>query len=218
MPLFNSGSYAIPSTLDCQFHFYLSYIPTSQISTGIHSDSQQPMKIQKAVREIEKMKRKIASLEASVEKASARKLQSDRKRVASFVKKLGYKTVDHLFAAISGKAAVVRAAAVKPRKRAKITSALRKSIVADLKRGGMTAAAVAKKHGVSVPTIANIKKSAGLTRSRKAKKKVVKRTPAKRKAVKKTTRKKAKVTKPVAATAAPLASGSTLVPPLAGTS
>jgi transposase-like protein len=176
------------------------------------------MKIQTAVREIEKMKRKIASLEASVEKASAKKLKSDRKRVAAFVKKLGYKTVDHLFAAISGKAAVVKAAPVKTRKRAKITAAIRKSIVADLKRGGMTAGAAARKHGVSVPTIGNIKKSAGLTRSRKAKKKAVKRTPVKRKAVRKATRKKAKVAKPVAASAAPLAAGSTAVPPLAGTS
>lgn len=180
------------------------------------------MKIQKAVREIEKMKRKIASLEASVEKASAKKLKSDRKRVAAFIKKLGYKSVDHLFAAISGKVAVVKAALVKRRKRAKITTAIRKSIVADLKRGGMTATAIAKKHGVSVPTIGNIKKSSGLTRSRKAKKKAVKKTPAKRKAVRKTapkkaTRRKAKVAKPVAASAASLETGSTITPALTKT-
>src|ERR1035437_2773467 len=176
------------------------------------------MKIQKAVREIEKMKRKIASLEASVEKASAKKLKSDRKRVAALIRKLGYKTVDHLFAAISGKVAVMKAAPVKARKRAKITTAIRKSIVADLKRGGMTAGAIAKKHGVSVPTIGNIKKSGGLTRGRKAKKKAVKRTPAKKKAVKKTAAKKAKRKKATPAPAAPLVAGSTLVPPLAGSS
>ena len=164
------------------------------------------------------MKRKIASLEASVEKASAKKLKSDRKRVAALIRKLGYKTVDHLFAAISGKVAVMKAAPVKARKRAKITTAIRKSIVADLKRGGMTAGAIAKKHGVSVPTIGNIKKSAGLTRGRKAKKKAVKRTPAKKKEVKKTAAKKAKRKKATPAPAAPLVAGSTLVPPLAGSS
>ena len=175
------------------------------------------MKIQKAVREIEKMKRKIAALEAGVEKASAKKLKSDRKRVAAFIKKLGYKTVDHLFAAVSGKVAVVKAVAIKPRKRAKITTAIRKSIVADLKRGGITAAAVAKKHGVSVPTIANIKRDAGLSRSRNAKKKVGKKSPAKKKAVKRTAPRKAKRRKATPAPAAPVAAGSTLVPPLAGT-
>jgi transposase len=49
------------------------------------------------------------------------------------------------------------------RKRTTITPELRNDIIAEIK-GGATGAAVAKKFGVSVPTVQNIKKAAGLIR------------------------------------------------------
>jgi len=49
------------------------------------------------------------------------------------------------------------------RKRTTITPALRNDIIAEIKSGA-TGAAVAKKFGVSVPTVQNIKKAAGLIR------------------------------------------------------
>ena len=49
------------------------------------------------------------------------------------------------------------------RKRTTITPQLRNDIIAAIK-GGATGAAVAKKFGVSVPTVQNIKKAAGLIR------------------------------------------------------
>ncbi|MBE2214241.1 MAG: helix-turn-helix domain-containing protein [Opitutaceae bacterium] len=49
------------------------------------------------------------------------------------------------------------------RKRTTITPELRDSILAAVKEGG-TGAAVAKRFGVSLPTVQNIKRAAGLTR------------------------------------------------------
>lgn len=50
------------------------------------------------------------------------------------------------------------------RKRTTITPELRESILAAVKEGG-TGSAVAKKFGVSLPTVQNIKRAAGLTRT-----------------------------------------------------
>jgi transposase-like protein len=49
-----------------------------------------------------------------------------------------------------------------------VTPELRDAIVAAL-NAGATSAAAAKQFGVSVPTVHNVKKAAGLTKSRKAK-------------------------------------------------
>ena len=51
-------------------------------------------------------------------------------------------------------------------KRTVLTAAQRKQVISDLK-GGATAAATASKFGVSTATVNNIKRSAGLTKSRK---------------------------------------------------
>ncbi len=61
------------------------------------------------------------------------------------------------------KKAVAKSA--KRRKRTTITPQLKNDIIAAVK-GGATGAAVAKQFGVSVPTIQNIKKAAGLTRKK----------------------------------------------------
>jgi hypothetical protein len=60
----------------------------------------------------------------------------------------------------------VKKGAKKRAKRTIITAELRKGIIAALKAGG-TGAAIASKFGVSVPTLHNIKKAAGLTKARK---------------------------------------------------
>lgn len=59
----------------------------------------------------------------------------------------------------------------KRRKRAVIDTKKREGIIADLKAGKMTAAQVAEKHKVSLPSVSNIKKAAGLVKSKKAAKK-----------------------------------------------
>ncbi len=66
----------------------------------------------------------------------------------------------------AGKAASKAAAGTKAarRKRTTITPELRESILAAVKEGG-TGSAVAKRFGVSLPTVQNIKRSAGLTRT-----------------------------------------------------
>lgn len=69
----------------------------------------------------------------------------------------------------STRKAAPKKAAGKAKKRAKrtvITAELKKGIIAALKAGGK-GAAVAAKFGVSVPTLHNIKKAAGLTKARK---------------------------------------------------
>ncbi len=64
------------------------------------------------------------------------------------------------------KAAPKATGAKKRAKRTKITPALRNNIIAAVKAGGK-GTAVAKKFGVSIPTLHNIKKAAGLTKARK---------------------------------------------------
>lgn len=60
----------------------------------------------------------------------------------------------------------VKKGSKKRAKRTVITPELKSGIIAALKAGG-TGAAIASKFGVSVPTLHNIKKAAGLTKSRK---------------------------------------------------
>jgi hypothetical protein len=60
----------------------------------------------------------------------------------------------------------VKKGAKKRAKRTVITAELKKGIIGALKAGG-TGAAIAAKFGVSVPTLHNIKKAAGLTKARK---------------------------------------------------
>jgi nucleoid-associated protein YgaU len=53
-----------------------------------------------------------------------------------------------------------------PRRRVKITPELREAIIADLRDARGTAAEIAARHGVSVPSVSNIKRQAGLTSPR----------------------------------------------------
>lgn len=143
--------------------------------------------ISKTLKEIKATKAKLAALEKKAEAET-------NKRIANLHKDAGFDSREDLIAALQAlggpkrrgrapgkakktaapkakKAAKKAAKSAKPgaKKRAQrtaITPALRKSIVEALKAGGK-GAAVAEKFNVSVPTIHNIKKAAGLTKARK---------------------------------------------------
>jgi len=140
-------------------------------------------------KEILKLKRKISSLEAKAAKAKERRKSIALRKVTVLLKKLGYSNLAALTADVGG-SKVDPVATV--RKRAIITASIRKDVVADL-RTGKSAAVIAKKHGISLPSVNNIKKAAGLTKSRKAKKVVAKRVP--KKVAKPATKSKKKTTK-----------------------
>jgi hypothetical protein len=122
--------------------------------------------ITKQIKELESAKAKVVQMEKAVmaERAAALKtLHLD----------MGFATRDELIAALRGSPAAGKRgrpkkakAAAAPgrksrRKRAKITPELRQNIIDAVKAGG-TGNAVAKKFGVSLPTVQNIKKAAGL--------------------------------------------------------
>jgi hypothetical protein len=127
--------------------------------------------LNKKLKEISLYKAKIAALEKSIlaeRQTKLKKLQSD----------LGYSSTADLIEALRslngaapsasrGKASSSTAAASgagrKRRKRAKVTDEMRQGMVTAL-RGGGKAADVAKQFGVSIPTVQNVKRAAGLTR------------------------------------------------------
>lgn len=144
--------------------------------------------LSKKLKEISSVKAKLAALEQQVTKQREAAL-------AALHRDFGFGSVEELIAALRGlgkgkapakrgrkkkavgrprKAVAKKAAAApkaakkgapKKRKRAKITPALRNAIIASVK-AGKTGAAVAKEHGVSLPTVQNIKRDAGLTKTR----------------------------------------------------
>jgi len=132
--------------------------------------------ISDTIKEIETYQSKIDALQ--------KKVQSERqKELATLHSKMGYGSRAELIAALRqldkgrggrrGRPAAKKAAkkagarkATKRGKRVKVTDELRGKILEALK-GGVKGTQAAKDFGVSVPTIHNIKKSAGLTKSRK---------------------------------------------------
>ena len=136
--------------------------------------------ISNTLKAIEATKAKLASLE---KKAAA----EQRKRIVNLHKDAGFETREDLIAALqalggapkkkrgrkakktarkAAKKAVAKKGAMKRAKRTVITDALRKNIISALKAGDK-GTAVAKKFGISVPSLHNIKKAAGLTKARK---------------------------------------------------
>jgi hypothetical protein len=128
--------------------------------------------LNKKLKEISLYKAKIAALEKSIlaeRQSKLKKLQSD----------LGYGSTADLIEALRsingaapsasrGKASAAPAGGPgrKRRKRAKVTDEMRQGMVTAL-RGGGKAADVAKQFGVSIPTVQNVKRAAGLTRGSK---------------------------------------------------
>jgi hypothetical protein len=113
-------------------------------------------------KEILKLERKLASLRSRSAKADAKKKKTAFRNVTSLLKKFGFDSIHELLE-IADTAVV---ASSTKRKRAKIDDATRKAVVAVLK-SGKTAAEVAKIHKISTATVNNIKKAAGLTKSKK---------------------------------------------------
>ena len=136
--------------------------------------------ISTTLKAIEATKAKLASLE---KKAAA----EQHKRIVNLHTDAGFETREDLIAALQSlgggpkkkqgrkakktarkvaKKAVAKKGAKTRAKRTVITDELRKSIIEALKAGGK-GTAVAKKFGISVPSLHNIKKAAGLTKARK---------------------------------------------------
>jgi len=144
--------------------------------------------ISNTLKAIEATKAKLASLE---KKAAA----EQRKRIVNLHKDAGFETREDLIAALqelggapkkkrgrkakkaakkvakkaakkAAKKTVAPKGAKKRAKRTVITDELRKGIIAALK-AGEKGTAVAKNFGISVPSLHNIKKAAGLTKARK---------------------------------------------------
>lgn len=134
------------------------------------------------LKEIESTKSKLAELQ--------KKADSERgKQLNGLHSSLGYASRDELIAALRGleggakvkgrpgrkpksaaaapaPAAAAAAPTKKRSKRARITDDTRQKIVAALK-GGAKGTQVAKEYGISLPSLQNIKKAAGLTKNRK---------------------------------------------------
>lgn len=123
------------------------------------------------IQELSQYKAKIAELERTI-------LAERAAQLARLHTDLGFASRAELISALRAedkapggrkrgrKAAVARSAGKKPRrKRTKITPELRSQIEAAI-RTGATGAAVANQFGISLPTVHNIKKAAGLTRKR----------------------------------------------------
>lgn len=113
--------------------------------------------------EIKQMESKLAELK----KQQAQQLAT---RLKTLHTELGFSSKAELIAALGGKGGGASVATGGKRTRARITDEIRAKIVADLKAGTMTGAEVAKKYGISLPSVANIKRDAGLTATRKKRK------------------------------------------------
>lgn len=127
-----------------------------------------------------KKREEMQKLEAEIKDAEA-------KQYTELPERVGLKSVDALINALAhhasprlkailkvaldeGKSGLKAAAPKAPagaskKKRTKITDELRAQVVAAMKEGGKTTNEIAKEFGISVPSVANIKKAAGLTRN-----------------------------------------------------
>jgi hypothetical protein len=133
---------------------------------------------------IAKLKRQIASLEAKASKSAERTAKTHRRKFVTLAKKLGYRTIHLAYAGLFAAGEKLDevlgtkgTSLTKARKRARITDAKRKVVIAALKSGEV-AAKIAKKVGISLPSVNNIKKAAGLTNSKKSVRKVATRKTA----------------------------------------
>ncbi len=124
-------------------------------------------------KKITKLEKQIAILKAKAAKAMIAGAKALRKHTTVFAKKHGFKRMEHLMDSLGSMEGAKTSSAIEQyppppaRKRSKVTDSLRKSIVAALK-AGKTTAVVAKVHRVSTATVNNIKKAAGLTKSKRS--------------------------------------------------
>ncbi len=129
----------------------------------------------------------IQKLEAKIAKIKAKSAQQNGKRFLALAKQYGHQTIDEFIKALApyaspvmkGKLGAKKGEAAAPAKvaapasgkkgkrtRAKIDDAKRNAVIADIKAAKMTAIEISAKHGVSVPSVNNIKKAAGLVKKR----------------------------------------------------
>lgn len=110
---------------------------------------------------IERLKEKVAALEAKLAHRRAVEL-------AALPRRFGFDSATAFLDAVKAAAQGRRRKAVKRgrRKRALITPEIKARVISAVKAGKKTAALIAKEVGISVPSVANIKKAAGLVRSR----------------------------------------------------
>ncbi|MCF7688518.1 MAG: helix-turn-helix domain-containing protein [Cephaloticoccus sp.] len=116
----------------------------------------------------------LAALKNEVARLETQQRIKEEERLKQLAGEFGLESVDALIRRLAdyaspalrkqlqGEAGEVRG------KRARVTQELKAQVVADLQAGG-TASAVAEKFGVSLPTVQNIKKAAGLVKARRTK-------------------------------------------------
>ncbi len=117
----------------------------------------------KKFKELADQKAKVSSLEKQI-------LAERDAQLRSLHVELGYDTREALIAALKAAGPAKRAAKgagpakeKKRRKRTKITPELRDQIIAAIKDGG-TGSSIAAKFGISLPTVGNVKRAAGLVK------------------------------------------------------
>lgn len=129
--------------------------------------------------------KQIAATKAKLEALEKKAAAESAKKLTNLHKNLGFATRADLIAALSsletsgakpgpkkgaakkaGRPAAKPAKATKRAKRTRITEELKAKVIAAVKAGGK-GAAVAKEFGISIPSLQNIKKAAGLTKTRK---------------------------------------------------
>jgi hypothetical protein len=119
--------------------------------------------ITQKIKALEEAKAKVQQLEAAV----SRGLHS---ALASLPDEYGFESVDAFVSAVKSAAGVrsprsAKGAGTKPRRtRAKITEAVRKDVVR-LVKAGKTGLEIAAAIGISLPSVQNIKKAAGLVKT-----------------------------------------------------
>jgi hypothetical protein len=118
---------------------------------------------QNKLRQLEKYKRKLAALE--------REVRQEQDQLRTLPRKLGFKSVEGLIAALRsatgrGAASAPKAAAPQKRRYAKIPAEVKgkvKALVTAMK----TSAQIARQLGISLPSVSNIRKELGLVKKRK---------------------------------------------------
>ena len=117
------------------------------------------------IKELEKLRAQSAALEAEIGRDSSKEL-------AALPSYYGFPTVAAFIKAVraaakgGGKSHSAPAKAPKKRTRAKITDEIKAKVIA-LANEGKTGAEIVKAVGISLPSVQNIKKAAGLVQARK---------------------------------------------------
>ncbi len=114
------------------------------------------------------LKNRVAKLQAEIEKAESKQ----KAKLLELPKKYGFASIDAVIEALQslskrkGARPANATAGKGKRTRATITSAM-KAKVAELAKAGKTGAQIATAVGISLPSVQNIKKAAGLVKARK---------------------------------------------------